>query len=32
MNLGEAHMNFSYARSFGGPGQALDPYERLSAT
>lgn len=29
MNLGEAHMNFSYASSFGGPGQALDPYERL---
>lgn len=29
MNLGEAHMKFSYASSFGGPGQALDPYERL---
>lgn len=29
MNLGEAHMRFSYASAFGGPGQALDPYERL---
>ena len=29
MSLGEAHMNFSYAGSFVGPAQALDPYERL---
>jgi glucose-6-phosphate 1-dehydrogenase len=29
MTLGEAHMNFSYASSFVGPEQALDPYERL---
>jgi glucose-6-phosphate 1-dehydrogenase len=29
MRLGEAHMRFSYAESFGGPEQALDPYERL---
>ena len=29
LNLGEAHMKFSYASSFGGPAQALDPYERL---
>jgi glucose-6-phosphate 1-dehydrogenase len=29
MKLGEAHMNFSYAGAFGGPEQALDPYERL---
>ncbi|MGH2987940.1 MAG: glucose-6-phosphate dehydrogenase [Solirubrobacterales bacterium] len=29
MNLGEGHMNFSYASSFEGPGPALDPYERL---
>ena len=27
--LGEAHMRFSYADSFGGPEQALDAYERL---
>jgi len=29
IQLGEAHMRFSYADSFGGNGQALDPYERL---
>ena len=29
MQLGEAHMRFRYADSFGGPGQALDAYERL---
>ena len=29
MQLGEAHMRFSYADSFGGPEQALDAYERL---
>jgi glucose-6-phosphate 1-dehydrogenase len=29
MQLGEAHMRFSYADSFGGSGQALDAYERL---
>jgi glucose-6-phosphate 1-dehydrogenase len=29
MRLGEAHMRFSYADSFGGAGQALDAYERL---
>jgi glucose-6-phosphate 1-dehydrogenase len=29
MQLGEAHMNFSYADAFGGPEQALDAYERL---
>jgi glucose-6-phosphate 1-dehydrogenase len=29
MQLGEAHMRFNYANSFGGPEQALDPYERL---
>ncbi|HVY77080.1 MAG TPA: glucose-6-phosphate dehydrogenase [Solirubrobacterales bacterium] len=29
MQLGQAHMRFSYADSFGGPGQALDAYERL---
>jgi glucose-6-phosphate 1-dehydrogenase len=29
MRLGQAHMRFSYADSFGGPGQALDAYERL---
>jgi len=29
MQLGEAHMNFSYATAFGGPEQALEPYERL---
>jgi glucose-6-phosphate 1-dehydrogenase len=29
LRLGEAHMNFSYATSFGGPEQALDAYERL---
>lgn len=29
IHLGEAHMRFSYADSFGGNGQALDPYERL---
>ena len=29
MELGEAHMNFSYAGAFGGPEQALEPYERL---
>jgi glucose-6-phosphate 1-dehydrogenase len=29
MQLGEAHMDFSYANAFGGPDQALEPYERL---
>ncbi len=29
MRLGEAHMNFSYATTFGGSEQALEPYERL---
>jgi glucose-6-phosphate 1-dehydrogenase len=29
MQLGEAHMRFSYADSFGGPEHALDAYERL---
>ena len=29
MQLGEAHMRFSYADSFGGAEQALDAYERL---
>jgi glucose-6-phosphate 1-dehydrogenase len=29
MHLGEAHMRFSYADSFGGAGRALDAYERL---
>jgi glucose-6-phosphate 1-dehydrogenase len=29
MQLGEAHMDFSYAGAFGGPEQALEPYERL---
>jgi glucose-6-phosphate 1-dehydrogenase len=29
MQLGEAHLNFSYADAFGGPKQALEPYERL---
>jgi len=29
MQLGEAHMHFSYATAFGGPEQALEPYERL---
>jgi len=29
MELGQAHMRFSYADSFGGPEQALDAYERL---
>jgi glucose-6-phosphate 1-dehydrogenase len=29
MHLGQAHMRFSYADSFGGPGAALDAYERL---
>ena len=29
MRLGQAHMRFSYDDSFGGPEQALDPYERL---
>jgi glucose-6-phosphate 1-dehydrogenase len=29
MRLGEAHMRFSYADTFGGNGQALDAYERL---
>ncbi|HEV7562538.1 MAG TPA: glucose-6-phosphate dehydrogenase, partial [Solirubrobacterales bacterium] len=27
--LGEAHMRFSYADTFGGPDAGLDPYERL---
>jgi glucose-6-phosphate 1-dehydrogenase len=29
IQLGEAHMKFSYADTFGGPENALDPYERL---
>jgi glucose-6-phosphate 1-dehydrogenase len=29
MHLGQAHMRFSYADSFGGPEGALDAYERL---
>jgi glucose-6-phosphate 1-dehydrogenase len=29
IELGEAHMRFSYADTFGGTSQALDPYERL---
>jgi glucose-6-phosphate 1-dehydrogenase len=29
LRLGQAHMRFSYDDSFGGPEQALDPYERL---
>jgi glucose-6-phosphate 1-dehydrogenase len=29
MQLGQAHMRFSYASSFGDPEQALDAYERL---
>jgi len=29
MKLGQAHMRFSYADSFGGPEGALDAYERL---
>jgi glucose-6-phosphate 1-dehydrogenase len=29
MQLGEAHMDFSYVDAFGGPEQALEPYERL---
>jgi len=29
MRLGEAHMRFSYATTFGGAEQALDAYERL---
>ena len=29
MQLGQAHMRFSYADSFGGAEQALDAYERL---
>lgn len=29
LRLGEGHMHFSYADSFGGPGQALEAYERL---
>jgi glucose-6-phosphate 1-dehydrogenase len=29
MRLGEAHMRFSYADTFGGNEQALDAYERL---
>ena len=29
IELGEAHMNFSYETAFGGPEQALEPYERL---
>jgi glucose-6-phosphate 1-dehydrogenase len=29
IRLGEAHMQFSYADSFGGPESALDPYQRL---
>jgi glucose-6-phosphate 1-dehydrogenase len=29
IQLGEAHMRFSYADTFGGPDTALDPYERL---
>lgn len=29
MELGEAHMHFSYADAFGGNDEALEPYERL---
>jgi glucose-6-phosphate 1-dehydrogenase len=29
MRLGQAHMHFSYATTFGGSEQALRPYERL---
>ena len=29
IRLGEAHMRFSYADTFGGSDQALEPYERL---
>jgi len=29
IQLGEAHMRFSYADTFGGPDEALDSYERL---
>jgi glucose-6-phosphate 1-dehydrogenase len=29
IELGEAHMHFSYADTFGGGEQSLDPYERL---
>jgi len=29
IQLGEAHMQFSYADTFGGGEEALDPYERL---
>jgi glucose-6-phosphate 1-dehydrogenase len=29
LKLGEAGMSFSYATAFGGPEQALEPYERL---
>jgi len=29
IELGEAHMRFSYADTFGGAEQSLDPYERL---
>jgi len=29
MQLGEAHMRFSYADNFNGSGGSLDPYERL---
>jgi glucose-6-phosphate 1-dehydrogenase len=29
IQLGEAHMHFSYADTFGGREHALDPYERL---
>jgi glucose-6-phosphate 1-dehydrogenase len=29
LELGEAHMRFDYADTFGGPEHALDPYERL---
>ena len=29
MQLGQAHMRFSYADSFGGPERALEAYERL---
>jgi glucose-6-phosphate 1-dehydrogenase len=29
LQLGEAQMDFSYGSAFGGPEQALEPYERL---
>ncbi|HKH65496.1 MAG TPA: glucose-6-phosphate dehydrogenase [Solirubrobacterales bacterium] len=29
IQLGEAHMRFNYADTFGGSDEALDPYERL---